>query len=199
MSQLKHTLNSVYILFDLMISATPVRIFHLVYPMFVGAVYTIFNALYFINDGVGPDGKPYAYYVMDWRNPIESAVTCSLGFILTTVMQVLLYGLYRLRLVLYGYLLKNQERPPEASDVGADQSSEKLDPEVQGILTPAHHGTPQHASYNTLEQVEMVETKLKDSVDSRDVPWFMCVYVDNAVTWNKDIHQNRRNKPLTIV
>lgn len=173
MSQLKHSLNSAYILLDLMISATPIRIFHLVYPMFVGAVYTIFNALYFINNGVGPDGKPYAYYVMDWRNPIESAVTCSLGFILTTIMQVLLYGLYRLRLVLYCSVLdKNQAKAADRSEHVEDGDGAKNEAESQGILTPAA-GTPLHLSYHSLQQVEaveMVETKSKCSNDVKDMP-----------------------------
>lgn len=108
MSQLKHTLNTAYIVWDLFISAMPIRVFHLIYPMFVGAIYTVFNALYFINDGTGPGGKPYAYYVMDWRNPIESAVTCSLGFVLTTVVQSILYGIYRLRLYLFQLYLQRQ-------------------------------------------------------------------------------------------
>ena len=86
MSLIKHTLNTVYYVCDLWLSAMPVRFFHLIYPMLVGAVYTAFNALYFINDGAGPGGKPYAYYVMDWRNPVQSTVTCTVGFVTTILV-----------------------------------------------------------------------------------------------------------------
>ena len=33
---LKHTLNSVYILCDLLICAMPIRLLHMIYPMLVG-------------------------------------------------------------------------------------------------------------------------------------------------------------------
>ena len=164
MSQLKHTLNSAYILFDLLISAMPIRIFHLIYPMFVGAVYTVFNALYFINDGLGPDGKPYAYYVMDWRNPVESAVTCSVGFILTTVMQSILYGIYRLRVKVFTRLY---ERPPDMVDGNHPQQMEKElnsvghdkmeEGEVDGILPGQRARSPTYNAIGQSEDFEMID------------------------------------------
>lgn len=104
MSQLKHTLNTVFVVVDVFVNAVPVRVLHLVYPLVFGVVYAIFNAVYFINDGLGPDGRPYAYYVLDWRNPLGSAVTCFLGLILCTLVQGVLYGLYRVRIWFHGKL-----------------------------------------------------------------------------------------------
>jgi hypothetical protein len=85
----------------MLISATPIRIFHVIYPLFWGAIYTVFNVLYFTNNGMGPEGHPYAYNIMDWRNPLQSALSCSAGFIFSTIMQGVLYGLYRLRMCIY--------------------------------------------------------------------------------------------------
>jgi hypothetical protein len=99
MSQLKHSLNTIYVVIDLFVNAIPVRIYHMIYPLFAGVVYAIFNAVYFTNHGRGPNGHPYAYDVMDWRNPLGSTVTCLLGFVLSAVVHFLLYGLYRARLV----------------------------------------------------------------------------------------------------
>ena len=98
MSQLKHSLNTIYVLVDLFANAMPVRLYHVVYPLAVGLVYCIFNVLYFVNNGRGPGGRPYAYDLMDWRNPLGSVVTVLLGFVLAVVAQFLLYGFYRARL-----------------------------------------------------------------------------------------------------
>ena len=153
MSQFKHSLNSAYIVLDLLISATPIRIFHLIYPMLFGSVYTLFNALYFLNNGVGPDGKPYAYYVMDWRNPIESSVTCSLGFIMTTVVQVFLYGIYRARLSLYARYMQRRN----ATTTMSTSSSQDHKNDVQthhAILTDTQ---TQHHNYNALQQMQILD------------------------------------------
>ena len=40
-----------------------------------GLVYTTFNALYFLNDGNGPNGQPYTYYVLFWKKPAEAVTT----------------------------------------------------------------------------------------------------------------------------
>jgi len=97
LAQLKHSLNTVYIIIDLFANAIPIRVYHLLYPLLVGAVYSIFNAAYFLNDNRGPDGRPFAYAVMDWRYPLGSSITCLLAFLLSCIIHLFLYGLYRLR------------------------------------------------------------------------------------------------------
>jgi len=79
MSQLKHSLNTIYVLVDMFANAVPVRLYHMIYPLVVGLAYCLFNVLYFVNDGRGPNGRPYAYDLMDWRNPLGSSVTVLLG------------------------------------------------------------------------------------------------------------------------
>lgn len=153
MSRLKHTLNSLYVVVDLMLSAVPIRIFHLVYPLTMGAIYTVFNAVYFINEGVGPDGEPYAYYVIDWRNPIQSAFYCSCGFILTSLVQFLLYGLYTTRL-----WIDNRTRSVLEEEEIPDIKPE----EVEGILHEEEKRRSSRASYNSVEHVEMGTLPLGD-------------------------------------
>jgi len=99
LSQLKHSLNTIYILVDMFANAMPVRFYHMIYPLLAGLVYAIFNVLYFVNDGRGPNGHPYAYDLMDWpRHPLGSTITVLLGFVLCVVAQSLLYAFYRGRL-----------------------------------------------------------------------------------------------------
>lgn len=98
MSQLKHSLNTIYVIVDMFANAVPIRIYHMIYPLLVGLVYSIFNILYFVNNGRGPNGHPYAYDLMDWRDPLGSIVTVLLGFVLAAIAQFLLYGFYCARL-----------------------------------------------------------------------------------------------------
>jgi len=98
LSQLKHCLNTIYIVVDMFANAMPVRLYHMIYPLFAGLVYTIFNVLYFVNDGRGPNGHRYAYDLMDWRNPLGSTITVLLGFVLCVIAQCLLYAFYRARI-----------------------------------------------------------------------------------------------------
>ena len=98
MSQLKHSLNTIYVVVDMFANAIPVRIYHMIYPLIAGLVYTVFNVTYFVNNGRGIDGHHYAYDLMDWRNPLGSTVTVLLGFVLTAIVQFLLYAFYRARL-----------------------------------------------------------------------------------------------------
>lgn len=151
MSQLKHTLNSVYVLVDLFVSAVPLRVLHVVYPLAFGVSYALFNAVYFINDGVGPNGRHYAYYVLDWRNPLGSAVTCFLGLILCVLTQGLLYALYRVRLWLHRKLTvgvdDGEEEDLEAVLPGEAAAAEDED----AAIFPSSISGPNYRSVDELE------------------------------------------------
>jgi len=99
MCMVKHSLNSAYVLVDLLICATPVRILHMVYPIFFGLSYAVFNAIYFLSDGEGHDGKQYTYNVMHWQDsPAMAAGMCFVGFVVSAGMQIVLYATYEVRL-----------------------------------------------------------------------------------------------------
>lgn len=145
MSQLKHTLNTVFVIVDLFANAIPIRILHLIYPLSLGIVYAIFNAVYFINDGVGPNGRPYAYDVLDWRNPLGSAITCFLGLILCVIVQVLLYGIYRVRLWVHWKLMTRLAKELEPPDLGSPDDKE------DASIIPKDQVTPTYRAMDDLE------------------------------------------------
>ena len=122
MSRLKHTLNSVFVVCDLLIQAVPIRIFHLVYPLLFGGVYSLFNAVYFIHGLPGPGGRHYAYGVMDWRNPMESSITCALAFMLSTLNQCVLYEIYALRVWIYNRFSRH---PPGVAASVVEQNQKR--------------------------------------------------------------------------
>jgi len=163
MSQLKHSLNTIYVLVDLFANAMPVRLYHVVYPLAVGLVYCIFNVLYFVNNGRGPGGRPYAYDLMDWRNPLGSVVTVLLGFVLAVVAQFLLYGFYCARLAAHRRLTAlmapdaavryrpSSSRPPAEDEEDAETTEDEMT--EHGPIFP--NGLDSGGRYNALDSADM--------------------------------------------
>ena len=48
MNQIKHTINTLYVLLDIFLMATPFRLFHVFITIFVGSSYVLFNGLFFL-------------------------------------------------------------------------------------------------------------------------------------------------------
>ena len=94
---MKHTLNTAYVLVDVLVSGTPFRILHLLYAVGLGSVYALFNAVYFLNDGTIMEGRHYAYNLLDWGRPSEAVVTCTLCVVLCVFAQIILYEVYKIR------------------------------------------------------------------------------------------------------
>ena len=96
----KHVLNSVLMLVDTLVSGVPVRMFHTVYAMAFSALYIVFSVIYWTAGGTNIKGNPYIYKALDWNN-ISITITVLLPFfliIITPLMQLVFYGVYRLRL-----------------------------------------------------------------------------------------------------
>ena len=88
-----HVLNMVFAVFDHVISARPVRLVHSLYVLVYGIIYLVFNGTLYATKGI------IVYPILDWgRNPGGAVVT---GFVLCFVgiplIQLLYYGLYRLK------------------------------------------------------------------------------------------------------
>ncbi|XP_055884152.1 protein rolling stone-like isoform X2 [Biomphalaria glabrata] len=136
MSRLKHTANTIYVLADILIGATPIRIYHMFFTVFAGSLYVVFNALYFINNGslilkTDDSTKGHrGYYFMNWSQPVEAICTAVLGMMLCMVSQLCLHGLYHLRTYFHRRCF------PEGSGT---------DSELQNIIASS-------PSYNTLRE-----------------------------------------------
>ncbi|CAI9737372.1 Hypothetical predicted protein [Octopus vulgaris] len=113
MSKMKHMLNTVYVILDLMIASRPIRIFHMLFPVMLGSIYAIFNATYFLNDGTILDGRHYAYNVLNWNVPAEAIVTCILCIAQTIFSQIVLYHLAAARVWLHSRFYEPHEQLPE--------------------------------------------------------------------------------------
>ncbi|KAL8600099.1 hypothetical protein ACOMHN_009706 [Nucella lapillus] len=49
MNQIKHTANTLYVLLDVMVMATPFRLFHMFFAITLGSCYVLFNGFFFLN------------------------------------------------------------------------------------------------------------------------------------------------------
>ncbi|ESO00068.1 hypothetical protein HELRODRAFT_176378 [Helobdella robusta] len=118
LSHVKHTLNTAFIIADLFISSTPIRLLHFIYPIFVGVIYSTFYVIYFCNGGVGPRGKPYVYEVLRWdEKPGLSTLVTILVLMLVGMAQFFLYSLYRLRMTLYEHF-QSRKKAKEVDGFG---------------------------------------------------------------------------------
>ncbi|XP_052679430.1 protein rolling stone-like isoform X2 [Crassostrea angulata] len=123
LSRLKHTLNSVYVISDVMISATPFRLLHMFYTVVLGSIYSLFNAIYFLNDGTILEGRHYAYNVLNWVKPTEAIVTCILCIVLAILSQTFLFLLYRLRLLIFSKVYFKEPALAPLDDFESEMSS----------------------------------------------------------------------------
>ncbi|CAG5134973.1 unnamed protein product [Candidula unifasciata] len=94
-----HGVNTLYVLTDIFVIATPVRLLHFIYTIIFGGIYIIFTVIYHLAKGTGLSSEPYIYTALDWSKP-GPAVGVSLGSLLVALpfIHLLQFGLYTLRI-----------------------------------------------------------------------------------------------------
>ena len=101
-----HGINSLIVLLEVLISAFPVRLFHCVFPLAYGLSYVVFSAAYW-----GMDKQNNVLYpvILDWNQPgVAVGVVAVLVGVATPLFQLLWYGVYRLRILVYHRLYGHQ-------------------------------------------------------------------------------------------
>lgn len=94
-----HGVNSVLMVGDTMLSSIPVRLFHVIYPMFYSISYIVFTVIYWAVGGTSYFGRPYIYPQTDYTGqPVLSAVSqICLFFVGLPLCQSAMFGFYVLR------------------------------------------------------------------------------------------------------
>ncbi|XP_033098630.1 protein rolling stone-like [Anneissia japonica] len=114
-----HTLTSFVGIIETMLSATPFRFIHVVYPLWYGAVYLFFTIIYWVAGGTDPYGHSYIYPIIDYENDLVTAVLSIVGCIIGAfVFQVILWLLFNLRLT-----LARKSFGTKASEQSADETT----------------------------------------------------------------------------
>lgn len=93
-----HLINSVLILLENCLTAVPVRLLHSVYPFIYGLTYIIFALIYW-----SVDHNNVIYFFLDFgKSPgLAAASIVVIGFVLVPLLQLILYGIYRLKLNIF--------------------------------------------------------------------------------------------------
>lgn len=90
-----HAMNSIYVVLNLVLTATPSRLLHFIYPVLFGVVYTAFSVVYHLADGTNVRGQPYIYSVLDWSRPGRTLLMSSISnFLAIPVVHLLLFLLH---------------------------------------------------------------------------------------------------------
>ncbi|XP_066283759.1 protein rolling stone-like [Branchiostoma lanceolatum] len=111
-SFLRHTLNSIMAVMDIMVSGIPSRLDHVVFSVLFGIVYNTFVVLYWLLDCRGYFGKPYIYSFLDLNTVPLQAVVIMTGsnFVIMPAAHAVVCLLYQTRLVLLARFRKRTAR-----------------------------------------------------------------------------------------
>ena len=98
-----HLLGTIALILDVFISAFPIRLAHVVYPLIYGLMYVLFSLLYCYLGGAKIVGDCDIYPVLDWE---IGEIDPTLGYIVMCFIFFLLgfsmyYSIYRMRLIIY--------------------------------------------------------------------------------------------------
>lgn len=93
-----HAVTSVIILLEMCVSAIPIRLFHYVYSLGYGVIYVVFSGFYYAED------HRHILYplVLDWSKPGTTVLAMVLlAFVGLPLIQLALFGIYKLKLFIY--------------------------------------------------------------------------------------------------
>ncbi|CAH0695396.1 unnamed protein product [Spodoptera exigua] len=88
-----HGVNSVVMLVELVCSAHPSRLMHVMQPLYFAGAYMLFSVTYFLAGGLDPWGNPFIYPVVDWSKPEQTMVVITLTALFLALMHVLTVGI----------------------------------------------------------------------------------------------------------
>ncbi|XP_071180093.1 protein rolling stone-like [Mytilus edulis] len=96
-----HAMNTVFVLIDFCISARPVYLLHVIYPIIYGTIYAIFSVIYWTQDHV----NNVLYSVLDWNSPGNAVgLVVILAVVILPLFQLIFFGMHRLKLRIYCHL-----------------------------------------------------------------------------------------------
>lgn len=108
-SQEKHIWNSVYIIVEFCITATPIRLLHAIYPMAYALIYITFTLIYWAAGGVNSEGKTYIYSTLNWDN-VKSTLPLVVGvvFFAVPLLQAIIWSGFLLRITIRRHCVRRQ-------------------------------------------------------------------------------------------
>ncbi|XP_063406591.1 uncharacterized protein LOC134690563 [Mytilus trossulus] len=130
-----HAINTVYVVLNLFVSAKPVRVLHLIYPMSFAGIYILFTVVY------QPMANNAAIYSeLDWSEESQSiAALFVTGVIIVPLIHVLLYAFYVTKTIIHMKICRKRKvKNMYNLDIGSeisDKPTESYDDESIGNET----------------------------------------------------------------
>ena len=94
-----HGANGIYVIVDMFVTGTPIRLLHFYQGLFYTYMYWgVFNPVYCLSGGTNARNQPYIYTTIDWRGDmVGAALRSALVVIVEVLMWSLLFILYTAR------------------------------------------------------------------------------------------------------
>ncbi|CAL1527033.1 unnamed protein product [Lymnaea stagnalis] len=133
-----HTINTVFIISNLLLTAMPWQILHFIYPVLYAALYFLFTYIYYAAGGTDFKGRPYIYSTVDWSKAYPTAVYVSLGVLVAVpIVHIVLFAVYTFRIFLFSKL----NSATYSTQVTGASSSAHHQTRVDGARSSFHHET----------------------------------------------------------
>ncbi|CAL8079912.1 unnamed protein product [Calicophoron daubneyi] len=100
MGKLKHSLSGAVVLVDIILSAIPFRLLHVVYPLLFGLIYSVFTYVFWLANGYGPFRIGQVYPGLNWSRPRTAILVCLCAILICFLVQIVIYLIYFLRVKL---------------------------------------------------------------------------------------------------
>ncbi|XP_046577834.1 protein rolling stone-like [Haliotis rubra] len=102
-----HGMNSIYVMCNLLIVNMPVRVYHAIYPIICGVIYTVFSIVYHILGGTNEKGEPYIYKILDWSKLKRTLPLVFLStFLALPCLHLVVFFIHKLRIYARSKCLK---------------------------------------------------------------------------------------------
>ncbi|XP_034834751.1 protein rolling stone-like [Maniola hyperantus] len=88
-----HGVNSGLMFVELVLSAHPSRLLHVMQPLYFSLAYLLFTVAYYISGGLDPWGNAFIYPVINWAKPIQTLVVVTLTALFLALMHILTVGI----------------------------------------------------------------------------------------------------------
>ncbi|KAA0191702.1 Protein rolling stone [Fasciolopsis buskii] len=120
LGRLKHSLAAALVVLDLCLCAIPIRLIHVLYPVLVGIVYSLFSYVFWLSGIQGPLNVGQVYPGLNWSLPRTAILTCLCVILFSFLMQIFLYLIYYARVKLSSKLNGRGYAPPAVVKTKSD-------------------------------------------------------------------------------
>ncbi|XP_069138715.1 protein rolling stone-like isoform X1 [Argopecten irradians] len=107
-----HGVNAVFVLVDMLVTRTPIRLLQSVYLGIYGTIYSLFTVLYFLAGGTSHQGHPYIYKPLNYgeKPGVAVAYIVVIAALVAPLIHSMIFFLYRFRVFIHRFLRTMDKR-----------------------------------------------------------------------------------------